>query len=149
MKKDDLNNKILYLFNRYWDEDLTEKEEDALEENATELVSTFGWSAVYKAAVLYLHNNCQKPDDVINFAHLYWIYGWYNNPIPNPHDFLGYFYYRINLNSEKYDNMDILDSLATTILPKAGFMEADLTLNTQYMPENDPKILTAIEKYKL
>ena len=31
---------------------------------------------------------------------------------------------------------------------KAGFKEADLYLNTQYMPENDPKILAAIEEYK-
>ncbi len=44
--------------------------------------------------------------------------------------------------------MDILDSLATTILPKAGFSEADLVLNTQYMPENDPIIKQAADSFK-
>ena len=44
--------------------------------------------------------------------------------------------------------MDILDSLATTILPKAGFPEANLALNTQYMPENDPKIKHEVDLLK-
>ena len=44
--------------------------------------------------------------------------------------------------------MDILDSLATTILPKAGFSEANLVLNTQYMPENDPKIKYEVDLLK-
>ncbi len=44
--------------------------------------------------------------------------------------------------------MDILDSLATTILPKAGFPEANLVLNTQYMPESDPKIRDEVERFR-
>ena len=44
--------------------------------------------------------------------------------------------------------MDILDSLATTILPKASFSEANLVLNTQYMPENDPKIKYEVDLLK-
>ena len=44
--------------------------------------------------------------------------------------------------------MDILDSLATTILPKAGYAEADLVLNPYYMPENDPKIQKEVDLLK-
>lgn len=148
MSNTTLNDRIHYLFDRYWDEDLSDEEIDQLEQDAEDLVSEYGWDKVYPATVEYLHTNCLTPEQVVNFASNFWTYGWHENPIPEPHKFLGYFYYRINYETSKYDPMDILDSLATTILPKAGFSEADLFLNAQYMPESDPKIRLAAEEYK-
>ena len=81
MIHNDLNATILYLFNRYWDEDLTEDEEDAFDEEAELAINTYGWSTVFEAANSYLRNNCKDPASVINFAHHYWIYGWHNNDI--------------------------------------------------------------------
>ena len=43
---------------------------------------------------------------------------------------------------------DILDSIATTILPKAGYSCADLVLHPDYMPENDPELITSVERYR-
>ena len=149
MDNKELYKKIKYLFDRYWDDDLSDADQDKLEQYADDLVEKFGWSEVYNATVDYLHTECVTPDSVINFASNYWTYGWYENPIPDPHRFLGYLYYRVNYETERYDVMDILDSLATTILPKAGFPEANLVLNTQYMPENDPKIRDAVEQFRL
>lgn len=143
-----LKEKIMYLFDRYWDEDLQDEEIDKLEQDAEDLVTEFGWPEVYKAVVDYLHSMCRTPESVVNFACNYWNYGWYENPIPDPHRFLGYLYYRVNYETTKYDPIDILDSLATTILPKAGYSEANLFLNTQYMPENDPKIKEEVDRFK-
>jgi hypothetical protein len=140
--------KIEYLFDRDWDEDLSDEDQDKLEQAADDLVAEYGWDEVYENAVNYLHKKCTTPESVVNFASNYWTYGWYNNPIPNPHKFLAYFYYVIRYDTQKYDPMDILDSLATTILPKAGFPEANLALNTQYMPENDPKIKHEVDLLK-
>ena len=148
MENTKLTEMITYLFSRYWDEDLSDDEIDKLEQDADDLVAEFGWPDVYNTAVNYLHTECLTPESVINFASNYWTYGWYENPIPDPHRLLGYFYYRVNYETEKYDVMDILDSLATTILPKAGFPETNLVLNTQYMPENDPKIRDEVERFR-
>lgn len=48
----------------------------------------------------------------------------------------------------KYDDMDILDSLAINILPKAGYRDADLSVNPRYMPENDPVLQKEVERLK-
>ena len=143
-----LNRTIEYLFDRQWDEDLSEAEEQQLDDVAEALLTEYDWEDVFKAAFEYLKTSCSSPEEVINFAILYWDYGWYEYPIKKPHDFLGYLYYRIGFETAKYDFNDILDSLATTILPRAGYPEADLVLNTQYMPEKDPKILAAADKYR-
>ena len=148
MTNKDLANRIHYLFDRNWDEDLSDEALDQLQQDADDLVAKYGWDNVYPAAIEYLHTNCLTPEQAVNFACYYWTYGWYEHPIPDPHKFLGYFYYRTNFETGKYDSMDILDSLATTILPKAGFSEADLVLNTQYMPENDPKIKYEVDLLK-
>jgi len=49
---------------------------------------------------------------------------------------------------EKYDSPGILDSLAITILPKAGYKEADLMRNTRYIPESDPRIIAEADILK-
>ncbi len=148
MDEKEIKKKIEYLFDRYWDEDLTDEEQEKLDQDSKDLVVGYSWKEVYSAATEYLHSKCKTPESVINFASNYWTYGWYDYPIPNPHSFLAYFYFRINYETEKYDTMDILDSLATTILPKAGYTEADLVLNPYYMPENDPKIQSEVNKFK-
>ena len=146
--EDILNKQIEQLFNIPWDVDISEEEDDKLLDSAEALVAENGWLDVYNAAFEYLKTECKSPESVVNFAHNYWGYGWAESPIPNPHEFLGYLYYRINFEASKYDSMDILDSLCITILPKAGFSEADLYLNTQYTPESDPKLIAAANEYK-
>ena len=79
----------------------------------------------------------------------FWLYSGHDYPIPDPHKFVAYFYYRINCQVKEYDgDYDMLYSLATNILPKAGYPEADLYLNPYYMPEQDPKILAEVENWR-
>ena len=148
MINDTLSEKIKYLFDRYWDEELTDKQEDALQAIADDIVSSYGWDAVFVAAENYLHEYCLTPESAVNFAHNYWGYYWADKPIADPHRFLGYLYYRVNFEASKYDGADILDSLAITLLPNAGYKEADLMLNPRYMPESDPKIIAAANAFR-
>ena len=136
MPENELSGKIDVLFNRYWDEELSE--DDQLD----------GATYTVRASCDYLHINCKTPEAVINFAHLYWIYEWHKNPIPNPYEFLGYFYARIDLNTDKYDEMDILDSLALDILPRSGDRKVTLYDNPQYLPETDPLLLYAVKVHR-
>ena len=52
------------------------------------------------------------------------------------------------METDKFDGSDILDSIATTILPKNGVQAANLYLNPYYMPENDPEIKAAVERWR-
>ena len=144
----ELNEEIEFLYNRYWDEELSEDEQYKLEDFAEKVTEKYNWAKVHHAAYNYLCTNCTSPESVINFAHLYWVYGWYKYPLSKPYEFLAYFYFQIDMNTVKYDKMNILDSLATSILPKSGYAEADLYNNPYYCPETDPLLLDAVEAYK-
>ena len=139
---------IEYLFNRQWDENMPDEEEDALLQIAKDAVSQYGWDQVFAAANDYLHQKCITPDSAINFAYMYWFYRWADKAIPDPYPFLAYFYYRIDWQVSEYDYSDILDSLAISLLPKAGYRDADLFLNPRYMPETDPVMKKEVEKLK-
>lgn len=149
MSERELKENIAVLFHRCWEEELSEEDQYALEEEAEKLVAKYGWSTVYEAVFEYLQSDCTEPESVINFAHLYWVYGWQDYAIPNPYDFLGYLYYRIEMDTEKYDETDILDSIATSLLPKSGYPEADLYENPSYLPETDPLLSESVEKYRI
>jgi hypothetical protein len=79
---------------------------------------------------------------------LFWWFAPDKYSVPEPYEFLAYFYYRIDFNVEKYDDMGILDSLATAVLVKAGHKEADRMFNADYIPELDPGIIAEAQAYK-
>jgi len=78
----DINDKIKYLFDRPWDEDLSDSQESELLAEAEQLVDKAGWPETYSAAISYLHEACVTPESAINFAHLFWDYGWYEKANP-------------------------------------------------------------------
>ena len=119
-----------------------------LEEYAEKVISEYDWRDTFAAWAQYLKTHCLTPESVINYANLFWWYGGQDHIIPDPYDCLGYLYYRVDLSPEKYGGADILDSIATTILPKAGYSSADLVLHPDYMPENDPELIASVERYR-
>lgn len=144
----DLYKEIYTLFSRRWDEDLTEEQEDALDDKADELIEKYGWDAVYETFKSYLIRECSTPELSVNAAYIFWDFCWYNYPIHDPYEFMSYFYYRIDFNTKQYDASDILDSLTTTVLPKNGISAADLMKHPYYMPESDPEMIAAAERWK-
>ncbi len=148
MRKD-INEITKYLFDRLYSDEITDDEEDAILDQVDQQISEFGWDKTYASWKDYLMNSCNTPESALNFANLFWWYGGQDHPIPDPYQLLGYLYYRIGLNTDSYEVSSILDSLATNILPKAGYCEADLLHNPNYVPESDPQIIAAAEAYKL
>lgn len=147
--KDKLTKETEYLFNRDFNDELTEEESEALEDRAHNLIKTYGWPKVFEAWDNYLHEKCITPEAAVNFANLFWWYGGQDHPIPEPHKFLAYFYYVLDYQTQEYDSdNDILDSLSTHILSKAGYSEADLFLNPYYDPVQDPKIIAEVESLR-
>ena len=138
-----------YLFKRSYNDSITDDQEEELLDLVDEQISNYGWKDTFDSWNKYLTSECISPEAVINFANLFWWYGGQDHPIPNPHLFLGYFYYRIDFKSDVYDSADILDSIARNVLSNAGYREANLVNDPQYMPEKDPKIIEAVRQYKL
>ncbi len=96
----------------------------------------------------YLRQKCKTPEEVINFANLFFAYGGNEYSVPDPYTFLAYFYYRLGSKLYEYDGVDIMDTLVIDILVKAGNRYADPMVDPGYVPEKDPKILDAIAKYR-
>ena len=143
-----IDDETMYLFNRHYDEELTDEQDEALLDRAQQQIIDYGWDKTFDSWKQYLLSKCVTPEEVINFAHLFWSYGGYESVIPDPYNFLAYMYYRIDMNVEKYDDMDILDGIAITILPKAGYDNADLMKNPLYSPQLDERLISEVEKFK-
>ena len=143
-----IDNQTQYLFDRSYSDNLTDEQEDELLDQVEAQISEYGWNDTFDSWRKYLFDKCTTPESVINFANLFWWYGGQDHPISDPHKFLGYFYYRISFDSNTYDSSDILDSLTRSVLSKAGYREANLVHNPQYMPENDPKIIASAKEYE-
>ncbi|MBO7452917.1 MAG: hypothetical protein J6U54_21505 [Clostridiales bacterium] len=114
-----------------------------LYEDAQRLIEEAGWDATYDAWFDYLLHNCKTPELVINFVHLMRYYDDFSHVIPDPYNFLGYFYYRLELNPAKYKAVDNMDEMSFEVLMKAGIKE-DLWLDDSYVPEKDPEMIKAV-----
>ncbi len=113
---------------------------------AQKLLESCAWSDIFSAWSDYLFMRCQTPEEVINFANLFFYYGGHEQFITEPYDFLGYIYYRVDI--EKYWDKagEFLDELAVSILEKAG--EISTINNPYYQSFKDPKMLEAIKKWQ-
>ena len=127
---------------------LTEEETDIMDEEAVELVEKIGWPTVFKYTNECLRKYCKTPEQVMQFAVLYWQHDFYKYKVDDPYDFLAYFYMVINFEGYNYDGFDALDSIATTILPMAGYKYADLYHNPWYTCETDEEMYARVDKLK-
>ena len=143
----EIDKQTYLLFNRIYGDD-TSQEYDLLLDKVEQQISEFGWEKTFESWINYLFTECKTPESAINFANLFWSYGGQDHPVIEPYKFLGYFYYRIDFDTEMYDELGILDSLAIDLLPKAGYSYADRLINDEYIPELDPKIIAQVEAYK-
>lgn len=147
MIKSKVDAETFWLFSRNYDQ--TSSEDFRIAKNRVrQQISEFGWQITFESWKNYLFTECKTPESVINFATLFWSYGGQDYPVIDPYKFLGYFYYRINFNIMKYDDLMILDSLSICLLPKAGYSSADRLINVDYIPERDPNIIAQVEEYK-
>ena len=151
--QDKINEITLKLFkwNYYDDSEYTDEVDDECRDIVEATIEQFGWQDVWKSWYRYLIQNCKSPEEVCNFAHLFFGYGGTEYPIDNPYDFLGYIYYYLELNSSKYEDeynaLTIMDSITIDTLEKAG-IKKDLWLDDDYVPEKDPLIIQSVEDWE-
>lgn len=124
-----------------------QRDKAKLQESAENLIEEAGWDATYEAWFEYLIHNCTTPEHVLNFVHLIRYYDDFSHAIPDPYNFLGYFYYRLELNPAKYDAVDNMDEMSFEVLMRAGIKE-DLWLDDSYVPEKDPEMIKAVEQWR-
>ena len=147
MMVNEIDRQTYWLFNRYFGI-IPSKVYYMLCDKAEEQIYEFGWDETFKSWKKYLFTECKTPESAINFANLFWSYGGQDHPVSEPYEFLGYFYFRIDFDTEKYDAGGILDSLAIDLLPRAGYSYADPNINCDYVPELDPRIISAAKAWK-
>ena len=113
---------------------------------AEKFFADYPWNDIYKEWSRYLHEECKTPESVINFANLYMYYDGTSNFIPDPVAFVGYLYYKVDM--DKYWDIagETFDSLSCQIMTKAGL--ANLIQDPFYKPKDDPRVLAEIKKYK-
>ncbi len=149
MNKSELYREIIFLFNRPWDEELTDEKEEELQERYDNLVNDYGWNLVFESIDKYLRSECLDGDSACNFAHMYWGYNCYSpKKVDSPYAFLGYLYYRMNLDPYSYDAIDIMDGLVKDLLSTKKDKSYDPFWNTNYIPEKDPVIIAEVEKLR-
>ncbi len=147
MNKSILYDNVKFLFNRKWD-DITDEEDDILQEIYKILIRESGWEAVFAEIDKYRRTECLDGESACNFANLYWSYGCYEQIVAFPYSFLGYLYYRMNLDPWKYDADVIMDSLFYKLLCTENDDSHNPFWGTGYTPETDPDIIAEVEKLR-
>lgn len=141
----------LYDLDYYDDSVFTDETADKYEEIAENSIEQYGWDNVFQSWFEYLVKYCKTPKEVCNFAHLFWSYNGQDHVIENTYEFLGYFYYIMDLNpakyEEKYSAVTIMDSIANELQENAG-LKKDIWCDDNYAPEKDPEIIKAVEKWR-
>lgn len=148
MTNDILSDTIEYLFNRPWDENLSDDEIDALDDKFSETVDIYGWENTLNAILDFMYSNCVDGESACNFAHMFWGYGAYTYSVNKPYEFLGYLYYRMDMKPWEYDAADLIEGLVKELLSTNGDESHNPFVNYDYLPENDPEIIKEVEKWR-
>ena len=104
MSSDKIDEQTHWLFNRTYGVSSKEQRKET-KEKVKQQLSEFGWERTFESWKNYLFTECKTPESAINFANLFWSYGGQDYPVIEPYKFLGYFYYRIDFDTEKYAHL--------------------------------------------
>ena len=145
--KEYIQSETNYLFDyNFNDDSIPEEVEEAHLDRATALLDNYSWNDIFECWFEYLKTNCNTPEEVINWANLFFWFGGYERAIPDPYNFLGYLYYKVDVAKYVDDAQTVFAGIAIGILEKLGNVRLINTPN--YAPETDPEILAAVERWK-
>lgn len=142
-----LRKEIDYLFNRRWDEELSNEKEESLQDIFDNTIENYGWEQVFENIDIYMRSTCLTGESTANFVNLFWEYTCENpRKIFEPYRFLGYLYYKVDFRPWDYDCAEVFDGLVYNFLSgKDDFAHNPFT-NYDYKPEEDPYIVAEVEK---
>lgn len=134
-----------YLFNcRFTDENFDPQDHEDHLRTSWELFESYDWNSIYPVWLNHLYNNCPTPEDVINFVNLYIYYEASEKSLDNPLGFIGYLYYRVDMDEYWDEAGDLFEDLAIAVLSKHGLINT--MEDPYYKPMKDERILTEIKK---
>lgn len=150
MINNELQEVVKNLFDRQWDANIDNDEEDErLQTIYDNTVAKYGWENTFESIDDYMRTKCLDGESVFNFINLFFSYNCYETrKIKNPYRFLGYIYYRMDLAPWKYDAVDLLDGIVNDLLSTPDNKSHDSFWNPDYIPEKDPDIIAEVEKLK-
>ena len=125
-----------------------EEHEDHLQAS-WELFENYSWEEIYPVWMKHLYMNCKTPEEVINFVNLFVYYEAPDRPICDPIKFIGYLYYKVDMDKYWDQAGELFEGLAIGLLSKSGLV--DPIADPYYNPMKDSRILkmiTALEKEK-
>ena len=65
---------IYSLFNRRWDDDLSDEEEERFQNLYDSTVEKYGWEQVFDVIDQYMRDSCLTSQTIVNFVNLFWEY---------------------------------------------------------------------------
>ena len=122
-----------------------ENHEDHLK-TSWELFENYSWDKIYPVWMNHLYKNCTTPEDVINFVNLYIYYEATEQPINDPVRFIGYLYYKVDMDKYWDKAGELFDGFAISILSKNGLV--NIKVDPYYNPLQDTRILKEINTFK-
>jgi len=133
---------IYSLFNRRWDDDLSDEEEERFQNLYDSTVEKYGWEQVFDVIDQYMRDSCLTSQTIVNFVNLFWEYNCETpRKISDPYRFLGYLYYRV-------DCAEVYEGLVYNLLSGEDDFAHNPFSNYDYIPEEDPGLVAEIEKLK-
>ena len=149
MSNQSLREMIHDLFNRRWDEDLSDEKEESLQDMFNNAVENYGWEQVFETIDHYMRTTCLTSERIVNFANLFWGYTCANpRKVSEPYRFLGYLYYRVNSKPWDYDCAEVYEGLVFNMLSGENDYNHNPFTNYDYIPEKDPEIMAEVEKLR-
>lgn len=146
-EKERIYNETDYLFNCDFMSDEFDAD-DSYEhyDRAQELLKNHKWSTIFSIWFDYLKNKCDTPEKTINFLNLFLYYGGTDEAIKNPYEFIGYIYYKIDL--DKYWDVagELLEGITISILENSGVVNT--VQNPYYSPLEDPEIIASKQRWR-
>ncbi|MEE3452405.1 hypothetical protein [Dialister sp.] len=136
-----------YLFNNdFNDENFDSEDHTDHLDCAEKVIEGYAWADIFETWNEFLRKKCTLKEDVINFCQLFIYYCGTDQFIPNPYDFLGYIFAKVDISTCKGRDLEIVDDFAISVLERSG--EISLMNNPVYRSWEDPKLLKAMGKYK-
>lgn len=136
-----------YLFGcNFTDESFDPEDNEEHLKTSWELFEKFSWGEIFPLWMQYLQTKCSAPTDVINFVNLYVYYEASDQLVPEPMEFIGYLYSRVDMDQYWDDAGELFEGLAISVLTKAGYL--NMTEAPYYNPLKDDRVLNSISRWK-
>lgn len=137
--------KMQILFNQDYFSDEFEPE-GKVEQLAEEVLNDYTEDEIYNWFYNHLVSSCHTAQEVYNAINLYYCYSFDKIHINDLYDFLGYIFWKIDVENNWQEYGDFTDSFAIGLLERAGLV--DLVVNPYYQSWHDEKIKNSIENWR-